>query len=137
MEAAAGTSTDDACPCILVINCSGIERLGSLAAPLARCDVTEITTHDAVQTLKAPVSDSVQLVRALPVDDSGFDGLIVMGGPFSVRTASSDEGEVHHTVDTASAVCSLAGLYSVRHSNLVVHLDRAQRQTTSSRIASS
>ena len=135
MEAAAGTSTDDACPCILVINCSGIERLGSLAAPLARCDVTEITTHDAVQTLKVPVSDSVQLVRALPVDGSGFDGLIVMGGPFSVRTASSDEGEVHRSRDTASAR-SLISIQSVILT-CCTHLDRAQRQTTSSRTASS
>ena len=49
-----------------------------------------------MQRLKVPVASTVRLVDALPHDDGGFDGLIVMGGPFSVRTASSDEGEVNY-----------------------------------------
>ena len=81
-------------PSVLLINCSGIERHGSLAVPLATCALTELTTHDAVQGLRVPVASTVRLVDALPHDDSGFDGLMVMGGPFSVRTVSSDEGVV-------------------------------------------
>lgn len=82
---------------VLLINCSGIERLGSLATPLhgaPTVTVTQLTTHDAVRDLKVPLAPGVKLVDALPCDDREFDGLIVMGGPFSVRTAASDEGEV-------------------------------------------
>jgi hypothetical protein len=81
-------------PRVLMINCSGIERHGSLTEPLANSSVDEVTTPEAVAEVKVPLTPSVRLVSSLPAGDEGFDGLIVMGGPFSVRTESSQEGEV-------------------------------------------
>jgi hypothetical protein len=81
-------------PRVLMINCSGIERHGSLTEPLANSSVDEVTTPEAVAEVKVPLTPSVRLVPSLPAGDEGFDGLIVMGGPFSVRTESSQEGEV-------------------------------------------
>lgn len=80
------------CICLLSVSFSHLRvHLLRLAVTRARAH-THTFAAEQVRDLKVPVADSVRLVRALPADDSGFDGLIVMGAPFSVRTVPSDVG---------------------------------------------
>ena len=101
----AGLSAEAGSPApvrVLILNPSGAEQLGSLGTALAaacrqrRCVTRELTTEAAAALLAAPsihgkpkLSRTVdEVVAAYPnVEEAlgGWDGLVVLGSPFSVR----------------------------------------------------